>query len=283
MKIDCEIIKDLLPLYHDEAVSEKTAEAVKEHLEDCTDCKDEYEKISQSLPLQAEAKTTGEKFARFMKKHRMKQAILVGILIVAIITGGWFSLKVPVIDVPFEHFGEVKAYRYEDEYGHKKFCVIYSSPEYSFSSTLKYANIKQAKVPMNQFITAGEQKEGGVLEAFERTPLIRGFKKDTVHETIWTFEAENLYGDYSKLIFGGETVWSLEENADDPVPEYVYYYDKLEKTLRQSGKGYTWTMDYEQNIIGGATEGGEVLYWNFEGERVEGFPESDGATVTVAG
>ena len=269
MKINCEIIKDLLPLYHDEAVSEKTAEAVKEHLEECAECREEYESISASLPLKAEAKTTGEKFARFMKKHRIKQAILVVFLIAALILGGWFSFNVPVMDVPFEHFGEVKAYRYEDEHGHKKFCVIYSSPEYSFSSTLKYANIKHAKVPMNQFMTAGVQTEGGVLKAFERTPLIRGFKKDAVHETIWTFEAENPSGDYSKLIFGGETVWTLEENADDPVPEYVYYYDKLEKTLWQSSKGYTWIMDYEQNIIGGATEGGEVLYWNFEGERID--------------
>ena len=269
MKIDCEIIKDLLPLYHDEAVSEKTAEAVKEHLEGCTGCKDEYEKISATLPVQKGEKTTGEKFARFMKRHRIKQAILVGVLIISLILGGWFSLNVPVIDVPFEHFGEVKAYRYEDEYGHKKFCVIYSSPEYSFSTNIKYANIKHAEAPMNQFVTAGVQAEGGVLKAFERTPIIRGFKKDTVHETICTFEAENFYGDYSKLIFGGKTVWSLEENADDPVPEYVYYYDKLKKNCRQTGNGYTWIMDYEKNIIGGATDGGEVIYWNFEGERID--------------
>ena len=269
MKINCEIIKDLLPLYHDEAVSEKTAEAVKEHLEECAECREEYESISASLPLKAEAKTTGEKFARFMKKHRIKQAILVVFLIAALILGGWFSFNVPVMDVPFEHFGEVKAYRYEDEYGHKKFCVIYSSPEYSLGSMIKYANTKHPKVAMNQFMTAGEQTVDGVLEAFERTPLIRGFKEDAVHETIWTFEAENLYGDYSKLIFGGETVWTIEENADDPVPEYVYYFDKLEKHIYTNGSGMFWVMDFELDIIGGGLDGQEAVYWNFEGERID--------------
>ncbi len=267
-KIECAVVNDLLPLYCDGVVSERTAEILDEHLKECESCKAELEKIKELLPAEEEKTDTREKFRRFMKKHRIKQAILVGVLIIAIILGGWFSLSVPVIDVPFEHFGEVKAYRYEGEDGHKKFCVIYSSPEYSLSSMIKYANIHNANTSMNQFMTAGEQVEGGVLEAFERTPLLRGFKKDTVHETIWTFEAENLYGDYSKLIFGGKTVWSIEENADDPVPEYVYYYDKIKKTCWQTSKGYTWTMDYEKNIIGGAIEGGEVHYWNFEGERL---------------
>lgn len=267
-KIECAVVNDLLPLYCDEVVSERTAEIVAEHLKECENCSAELAKIKETIPAETGKTDTKEKFRRFMKKHRIKQTILVIILVAAIILGGWFSFNVPVIDVPFEHFGEVKAYRYEDENGYKKFCVIYSSPEYSLSSTIKNADIKHAKVPMNQFMTAGEQAENGVLKAFERTPLIRGIKEDAVHETIWTFEAENLYGDYSKLIFGGETVWTIEENANDPVPEYVYYFDKLEKNCWQTGNGYTWIMDYEKNIIGGATDGDEMLYWNFEGERL---------------
>lgn len=270
-KIECAVVNDLLPLYCDGVVSKRTSEIVVEHLETCESCKAELEKIKEPIPEQDETITTREKFRRFMKKHRIKRAILIGLLIAALIAFSLFAFNIPVVDVPYEHFGEVRAYRYVDEEGHKRFCVIYSSPEYGFTSTLKHADLKHPKWPVNQFTTEGVQSDGGVLKAYERTPLIRGFKKDVVHETIWTFEAENFYGDYSKLIFGGETIWTIEENADDPVPEYVYYYDKLEKACWRYNRGYTWIMDFEQNIIGGMSDGGEPQYWNFEGGEYQNF------------
>ena len=35
MKIDCDIVKDLLPLYTEQLVSEKSRMAIEEHLEEC--------------------------------------------------------------------------------------------------------------------------------------------------------------------------------------------------------------------------------------------------------
>ena len=40
MKTDCEVIRDLLPLYTDAACSEKSRELVDEHLEECPDCRE---------------------------------------------------------------------------------------------------------------------------------------------------------------------------------------------------------------------------------------------------
>ncbi len=39
MKTDCEVIRDLLPLYADEACSEKSRALVEEHLDECPDCR----------------------------------------------------------------------------------------------------------------------------------------------------------------------------------------------------------------------------------------------------
>ncbi len=39
MKTDCEVIRDLLPLYADAACSGKSRELVEEHLEECPDCR----------------------------------------------------------------------------------------------------------------------------------------------------------------------------------------------------------------------------------------------------
>lgn len=46
MKIECCLVKDLLPLYAENLVSEETALRVEEHLKECADCKKELELIS---------------------------------------------------------------------------------------------------------------------------------------------------------------------------------------------------------------------------------------------
>ena len=41
----CEIIKDLLPLYCDDALSDVSKEEVEKHIADCEDCKKTYEEM----------------------------------------------------------------------------------------------------------------------------------------------------------------------------------------------------------------------------------------------
>lgn len=50
MKYQCEIIRDLLPLYQDGVCSEKSREAVEEHLAECAECVEYRRKMSDVLP-----------------------------------------------------------------------------------------------------------------------------------------------------------------------------------------------------------------------------------------
>ena len=43
MKNECSVVRDILPLYLENMVSEETAEAIKEHLEACPECAAELE------------------------------------------------------------------------------------------------------------------------------------------------------------------------------------------------------------------------------------------------
>ena len=45
MKTDCEIIRDLLPLYVDDICSGKSREMVDEHLQECADCGELLKKL----------------------------------------------------------------------------------------------------------------------------------------------------------------------------------------------------------------------------------------------
>ena len=40
MKISCEIIKDLLPLYQDGICSDESRKLIEEHLQSCDECKE---------------------------------------------------------------------------------------------------------------------------------------------------------------------------------------------------------------------------------------------------
>ena len=48
MKLSCEIIRDLLPLYAEELASTDSKAAVREHLEDCESCRISYEEMKKS-------------------------------------------------------------------------------------------------------------------------------------------------------------------------------------------------------------------------------------------
>lgn len=51
MNISCEVIKDLLPLYHDGVCSADSRKIVEEHLEHCENCRDELKSMDRELPV----------------------------------------------------------------------------------------------------------------------------------------------------------------------------------------------------------------------------------------
>ena len=48
--MDCEIVRDLLPLYHDGACSQASGAAVEEHLKTCPACRAELDAMDAPLP-----------------------------------------------------------------------------------------------------------------------------------------------------------------------------------------------------------------------------------------
>ena len=51
MKHNCEVVRDLLPLYHDGVCSKKSREMVEEHLTECEACKKELEEIKKEVSV----------------------------------------------------------------------------------------------------------------------------------------------------------------------------------------------------------------------------------------
>lgn len=49
MRLSCEVIRDLLPLYFDKVCSKESSSLIEEHLAECPQCIDELEKLKMNL------------------------------------------------------------------------------------------------------------------------------------------------------------------------------------------------------------------------------------------
>ena len=91
MKYSCDVIKDLLPLYHDDVCSDATKDIIVEHLEECEDCKEYYKKMCSSDVVEYAAfdekqeKKMAETWKKLAKKS-LKIVIIVLLIVLAIPT-----------------------------------------------------------------------------------------------------------------------------------------------------------------------------------------------------
>ena len=101
-KINCSLIKDLLPLYIDELCSNESTEIIKNHLEVCEECNKEYKQLKNE-PILKEVndnsseliKGVGNMFKKDKKKAIIKTVSI--FLIVFILLGVFTFLKLPLI------------------------------------------------------------------------------------------------------------------------------------------------------------------------------------------
>lgn len=68
MKITCDIVSDLFPLYIDEVCTEDTKSAVEEHIGECDKCREILENMSSDNPIHIPEKTEVEKAKKPFKK-----------------------------------------------------------------------------------------------------------------------------------------------------------------------------------------------------------------------
>jgi len=86
MKIPCDVIKDLLPLYYDGVCAENSKKIVEEHIAECDSCRIVLEKIRDNT-LDNRIKTERENVVGHHKKAVKRKAVFWGISIaVAILT-----------------------------------------------------------------------------------------------------------------------------------------------------------------------------------------------------
>ena len=87
-RIECSVVRDILPLYLDDVVSAETREIVKEHLAECSDCRAKAWALKEELRLPILAEQQKQE-ARALRKRRWKSIPwkrVAPILVLAVLT-----------------------------------------------------------------------------------------------------------------------------------------------------------------------------------------------------
>ncbi len=74
MKKECSIIRDMLPLYFENMVSEDTAEFVKKHIENCPDCAAELKAMNRGKEISETEPSKRESDAKVITAVKKKIA-----------------------------------------------------------------------------------------------------------------------------------------------------------------------------------------------------------------
>ena len=84
MSKNCDMIKDLLPLYADDVCSDESRKAIEEHIKECAECKGELDKLRRSVTVSP--KNDGEVLKRIKRRLRIEK-LVVGLISVLAICG----------------------------------------------------------------------------------------------------------------------------------------------------------------------------------------------------
>ncbi len=255
--LECAIVRDLLPLYHDGVVGSETKQAVSAHLDACKPCAGEYAALCRELPLDESNPTTREQFDRMMRRKKRRQRIVTAFTALAVsaalLVVGFFVAT--EVTVSFSDEIEVlRAYRYETDEGYKIF-LLYTGPEYS--TTRSAIDVEEG----NTLVM--DMRRTLISEKYEMSPMLECWAYDFGYET---GDGGIIYQDFDTIKLGDRVIWSREENADDEIPDYVYAYDEF-----YFGRGDTirsWSDSIEDQTLGANYADGRSVTWDFDGNII---------------
>lgn len=131
----CDIIRDLLPLYVEQVVSDSSRNFVEEHLQQCPACQQELEQLKKDITLPAEQDTQIlQNFQRKLKRKIIRGSLITATILTVLFAGFIFLYQ---LELPC-NYNEVQL---EPSYGtigsDKKMFSVQISCESAFAETGK--------------------------------------------------------------------------------------------------------------------------------------------------
>lgn len=218
-KSNCNIIKDILPLYIDEVVSKDTKTFVEEHLATCENCKAEAEKMAEdiSVPISKEIISAEKNAIKKVKKKILNKKIIIAtisvVVAIAIIVGAFFASV--LIYIPIEYDSSKMSVTTNDKY-------IYLN--YTDSYVISYG------CEINDDVIDGEEKDILIIECktnFWTNYIEPIFPKDDLSTEQSYFNQIQIaeLNEYD-IIYYGNYNEAVDEDINSPLEEYDVIWEK---------------------------------------------------------
>lgn len=107
-EITCEIIRDILPLYVDEAVSRDTKELVEEHLFTCEACREEVEMMKKTmvLPVHKSVRTLDQEILKKWRNKWLTKKVIIAVVSICatlgVAAGVYSAMVLPELFIPYD-------------------------------------------------------------------------------------------------------------------------------------------------------------------------------------
>ena len=258
-KLDCEVVRDLLPNYLEGLTGEATRAQIDEHLYECAECSKLLADMAKPLPAADPAEEEAAELS-FLKKNKRRNRRMLWIAAAAVISAlAAFLIKGFVIGSRGAASAEgITSLSVDGAHMNVTGKLFDSSREFSY---------------------VGIKDNDGVVNVVYRTALAGPFFKDSFKRDYWA------KGMIKEVQFNGKKVWPTEGSFSEAMQEDLYRswldwdaMDEMEKMLSSTMPG-----TYARFFGGTGTEealayfGREILL-PFEG--AEGFAPANTAGVT---
>lgn len=127
-KLNCEVVRDLLPLCQDGVASKESTELVEEHLKDCPSCREELAKLSAPVAVPPEEDGKEQKIRERLQESvrelkrikRIKIAVLLAALAILALSSLWYNRPRSFADIAGDwDFTRLNAYLSFDNHDEK--------------------------------------------------------------------------------------------------------------------------------------------------------------------
>lgn len=226
-KINCNIIRDILPLYLDDVVSDETKQMVEEHLQSCASCRAEASSMKKDVILPA-SKTQRLEEAKVIKGIRTemfrKKVIVSAVTAAAVLTvaaGVYALLTLPRSVIPYEESG-VSVSRLSLEDSEKEY--LYCSTDTSKAAgkvchdpvTVHTAEGEKTVVILYEYSTVWSRYAAPLLGAENEAVTLEPLgSTDEIDEVYYgTFEpVSDFYENPSSVLDKAELIWSAQDES----------------------------------------------------------------------
>lgn len=260
MKKQCNIIRDLMPLYLDEVVSEESKKLVEDHLPSCLECQHYLEDLKLELDVEKESDVNVIKKLTRMKNLRFIRNFLIvlnSLLILGII-GAYLVGNVPITLTDGEvkalgDAGAITGLEYRHSFEGKVEAETRTIMENEEEVELIFISFKTNLYNIFQSLMQNEESRStyGLDIPIDTTKLTDHFRViNTNNYSLNEFrgadlETLNNYLKHSEILFSNETITtSLKCTIDDKkIDNYrlTYYYPSLQIVASQ---GEDFIMNY---------------------------------------